>query len=85
MKAVIECDPELYAEISTKIQCAIVGKPIFLGDSFANLLNRHCVEVQELAKKHGYLIVPNTDKALLESVPPRIAFDIVKIVDALSI
>lgn len=75
---VIECDPDLYAEIVGCLQNSIAGKTIFYGDSLGDIVRRHCPDVFEMAVRRGFRFVPNPESAWLEQIPVQIWFDIVR-------
>lgn len=76
--AIIECDGELYIKISTDLQHAITGKPVFYSDSLVDLVRRHCPQLYDLAKDNGYQFVPSDDTACFMKQPLDIRFDVIR-------
>jgi len=76
--AVIECDGDLLIDISTVVTFALAGKPIFYSDTMADLVDRHCPEVYEMADEAGYRFLPSNDKEELMVTPPEFWFDIIR-------
>jgi hypothetical protein len=74
--AVMQCGTELYIELCTALQDAITGKPVFCGDSLADLVRRHCPDIYAMARKGGFKFVPSLEPRDLESTPPQIWFDV---------
>jgi hypothetical protein len=74
----IQCDPDLYVKICTTLQHAITGKSVLAGDSLAELVQRHCPELYDIAAEAGFRFEPNTDPEFLEQSPPRVWFDVVR-------
>jgi hypothetical protein len=74
----IQCDPDLYVKICTTLQHAITGKSVLGGDSLADLVQRHCPELYDMAAESGFRFEPNTDPAFLEQSPPQVWFDVVR-------
>jgi len=79
--AVVECDKDLFIEVSTTLQHAITGKPIFYSDSLVDLVNRHCPELYEICSDAGFRFVPSNSKDELMESPPSIWFDIIEITE----
>lgn len=79
--SIIECDADLYCEISSTLQFALSGKPVFYTDSLADLVNRHCPELYDLAEENGFRFIPSNDMSELEQTPPDIRFDVIRITE----
>lgn len=78
--SVIECDKELFTEVSTTLQFAITGKSYVPGVStVAGLVALHCPELFDVCAAKGFKFVPSTDADDLKGIPPDIRFDIVRI------
>jgi hypothetical protein len=75
---VIQCDKELLMRLSTTLQFAITGKPVWYSDNLADLVKRHCPEIYDIAKEAGFRFIPSTDAADLTYKPPRIWFDVIR-------
>ena len=74
----IQCDKDLYIRISTTLQHAITGQLFRSTDSLADLVDRHCPEIYEIAAEAGFRFVPNTDPKFLQQQPTEIWFDVVR-------
>lgn len=75
---IVQCDKKLLQKLSTTLQFAITGKPVFYSDHLADLVNRHCPELYDIAKEAGFRFIPSTDAAELTHKPPHIWFDVVR-------
>lgn len=76
---VIQCDKDLYAQLSSYLHQTISGKPVLRGDALVNIVDRHCPEIYQMALDKGFQFIPSRNTAALEQIPPDLRFNVVRI------
>lgn len=78
---VIQCDKELYAQLSAYLHQTIAGKEVLRGDALVNIVDRHCPEIYQMALDQGFKFVPSRNTKSLEQRPPDLRFNVERIAD----